>query len=153
MATESLYYFQVTAALIPAQGRIFIAQRPPHKKFGLLWEFPGGKVERGESLEESLIREIREELCWDIQVGELFKRIHTGQYDMVIDLYAFWCTIQGGSLCLREHVAYYWAHTSELQHFGFTRADDQLVLFLEQLAELPKGNLVVTSSWTPSRPS
>ena len=58
----------VTAALISSQGRLFVAQRPPWKKFGLLWEFPGGKVEPGEGLEQSLVREIKEELCLDIRV-------------------------------------------------------------------------------------
>ena len=65
----------VTAALIPSGGRLFVAQRPPWKKFGQLWEFPGGKVEFGEGLEESLVREIREELCIDIRVCGFFKTL------------------------------------------------------------------------------
>jgi 8-oxo-dGTP diphosphatase len=137
MKPESPRRFQVTAALITKQGKLFIAQRPPLKKYGLLWEFPGGKVESDESLEESLIREIDEELCWDIRVGDLFEHVRYVQDDLNIDLYAFWCAIRGGKFCLREHVKYYWAHPSELKNFGFTKADYKLVLSIERLSELP----------------
>lgn len=126
----------VTAAIIPSEGRLFIAQRPPGKKFGLLWEFPGGKVKLGESLRESLRREINEELCWGIQVGDLFQHIHHHYFDFAIDLYAFWCRICTGQLCLREHVAYHWASPAELRRFSFTAADRELVPLLEKLPNL-----------------
>jgi 8-oxo-dGTP diphosphatase len=129
---------QVTAALISAHGRLFIAQRPPAKKFGLLWEFPGGKVEPGEKLEDSLVREISEELCWHITVGKLFRRLRHNYSDFNIDLHAFWCSVTQGSLCLKEHVAYHWARIEELKHFQFTTADQQLICHLEQLTRLPQ---------------
>ncbi len=128
---------RVTAALIPSQGRLFVAQRPPWKKFGLLWEFPGGKVEPGESLQQSLVREIREELCLDITVRSLFKNICHEEEDFGIDLHAFWCEISGGTLCLSEHVAFRWANLSELKRIHLTRADCLLIPFLEDLPELP----------------
>jgi len=147
---------RVTAALIPFQGHIFIAQRPPHKKFGLLWEFPGGKVESGESLEDSLKREISEELCWDVQVGSLFQRIQCNHVDLAIDLYAFWCSILGGKLCLREHVAYHWAEARELRRFGFTEVDHQLVLMLQELSGFPEADMPVDPAaifFSPSQPA
>lgn len=122
----------VTAAIIPLDGRLFIAQRPPGKKFGLLWEFPGGKVELGETLQESLRREISEELCWGIQVGDLFRHIHHHYFDFSIELYAFWCTVCAGELCLREHIAYHWASPEELGSFSFTAADRELVSLLKK---------------------
>jgi 8-oxo-dGTP diphosphatase len=125
-------YLQVTAALITSGGRIFIAQRPPHKTSGLCWEFPGGKVEPGEQLEEALMREIREELCWDIRVGKLFQTIRHRSNSFGIDLHAFWCSIYGGSLKLREHVACHWARIEELKRFELTEADRQLALLMEQ---------------------
>jgi 8-oxo-dGTP diphosphatase len=137
MKPETSIHRQVTAALIPVEGKLFIAQRPPLKKFGLLWEFPGGKVEADETLEASLMREIEEELCWNIRVGDLFERIEYRQPDLNIDLYAFWCTVKGGMLCLKEHVKYCWASPGELRNFGFTKADFQLVLSIEKLKELP----------------
>ncbi len=126
---------KVTAALIPSQGRLFVAQRPPCKKFGLLWEFPGGKVEPGESLEQSLIREIREELCLDIKVLGLFRTIRQQEAEPSIDLHAYWCEISGGTLCLSEHVAFMWANISELKQINLTRADRLLIPFLESLPE------------------
>lgn len=128
---------RVTAALITVEGRLFIAQRPPQKKFGLQWEFPGGKVEPGERLEDSLVREIREELCWEITVGELFRSLQHCYLDFNIDLYAYWCRIRSGQLCLREHVSYRWARVKELREFNFTSADRHLLDCLERLPELP----------------
>lgn len=129
---------QVTAALIVVRSRLFIGQRPPTKKFGLQWEFPGGKVESGEKLEDSLIREIKEELCWDVDVSELFRHVPHDYSDFSIDLFAYWCTIRNGCLCLREHVAYHWAYLAELDNFHFTTADKQLVRYLQELDELPQ---------------
>ena len=136
--------FTVTAALIPSRGRVFIAQRPPHKKFGLLWEFPGGKVESGESLEASLVREIGEELCWNIEVGDLFQHVRLRLQEIALDLYAFWCKVQGGSLCLKEHVAFCWAYPHELSRFEFTWADKSLVDSLEKLPGIPEGIVIHT---------
>ncbi len=137
MDTKTPGTFKVTAALITSEGRIFIAQRPPNKKFGLCWEFPGGKVESGESLEASLVREIGEELCWEIRVGELFEHVHFNLQDFILDLFAFWCTIEGGTLHLREHVAYRWATPKELRQFDFTLADQRLVASLEKVSAVP----------------
>ncbi len=127
----------VTAALISSQGRLFVAQRPPWKKFGLLWEFPGGKVEPGEGLEQSLVREIKEELCLDIRVRGLFKKVSQEEPDFAIDLHAYWCAIYGGTLCLAEHVAFMWANLSELKQIDFTQADRLLIPFLESLPVFP----------------
>lgn len=132
------HYPRVTAALITMNDRLFIAQRPPHKRFGLSWEFPGGKVEPGETLEESLAREIHEELCWEIVVKDLFKFIPHRQEEFCIDLYAFWCTIVGGELHLQEHVAYRWVSPGELNAYVFTQADRALSAFLIALPALPQ---------------
>jgi len=128
---------RVTAALISVGGRLFIAQRPPMKKFGLQWEFPGGKVEPGEGLRDSLIREIKEELCWEISVGKLFRCLRYSYPDFNIELYAYWCAIKEGRLCLKEHIAYRWTCLEELRRFDFTTADRQLIDHLEGLSELP----------------
>jgi 8-oxo-dGTP diphosphatase len=127
----------VTAALISSQGRLFVAQRPPWKKFGLLWEFPGGKVEPGEDLEQSLVREIKEELCLDIRVRGLFKKISQQEPDFAIDLHAYWCVVCGGTLRLIEHIAFMWANLSEMKLIDFTQADRLLIPFLESLREFP----------------
>ena len=127
----------ITAALISSKGRLLLARRPPEKKFGLLWEFPGGKVEPGEGLEEALVREIREELCLDIKVGALFKAVSRREPGFEVDLHAYWCEIRVGTLCLKEHVALIWATLSELKGLALTRADCLLMPFLEELGEFP----------------
>jgi len=140
---ESIYY-RVTAALITVHGRLFIAQRPPNKKFGLCWEFPGGKVDLDESLEHCLQREIREELNWEIRVGELFEHIRHEQDTFRIDLFAFWSGICGGRLELREHVACDWVSVPALHRYAFTQADRLLIERLERLASLPDSSTLTT---------
>lgn len=133
----------VTAALIASNGRLFVAQRPPWKRFGLLWEFPGGKVEPGEKREHSLVREIREELCLDITICSFFRTISHSDEDFAIDLHAYWCAVHGGRFCMKDHVAFKWARVSELRDLDLTIADRMLIPFLEQIPELPDhvGNL------------
>jgi 8-oxo-dGTP diphosphatase len=127
----------VTAALIPSDGRLFVAQRPPWKKFGALWEFPGGKVESGEGLEESLVREIREELCIDIHVRGFFKTLSHSRGDFTIDLHTYWCAVYGGKIRLTEHTAFKWASLSELKTLPLTEADRLLIPYLENLLSMP----------------
>jgi len=94
-------------------------------------------VEPGEGLEESIVREIKEELCLDICVRGLFRHIRQQDRDFSIDLHAFWCEICGGTLRLLEHVAFMWANISELNRIDFTKADRLLIPHLEELGELP----------------
>jgi len=122
---------RVTAALIQRHEQFLLVQRPPGKAFELYWEFPGGKVEPGETLQGSLRREIKEELCWDVRVGELFHKVFCRMNLLSIELYSFWCRITGGNLFLREHVSFCWAHPKELRHFLFTQADRELARMLE----------------------
>jgi 8-oxo-dGTP diphosphatase len=128
---------QVTAALIPSRGRLFIAQRPAGKRFGLCWEFPGGKLQPGESLQACLEREISEELNWKIHVEELFHCVHYRRGDLAFDLYAFWSRVRWGELELREHVACSWVRVDQLRYFPLTAADRRLIGLLEQLPTLP----------------
>ena len=137
MTQNDLTPLQVTAALITMSGRLLITQRPPHKKFGLLWEFPGGKQENGETLESCLRREIREELALEIQVGDLFKKVCHDHSDFKIHLYAYWCHIVSGNMQLYEHVAYRWAKFGDLHQYTFTAADRDLVAALQQLRFSP----------------
>ncbi len=130
----------VTAALMSVDGRIFVAQRPSWKKFGLKWEFPGGKVEPGERLEDSLVREIREELCLDIAVHGFFRTVSYEEKDFAIKLHAFWCCVTGGMLCLKEHAAFRWVKGPELWEIDLTGADLLLIPFLERLDDFPESH-------------
>ena len=113
-------------------GRVFTARRPPGKSAGLMWEFPGGKIENGETPEESLVREIREELCWDIRVDGFFHLVRRPEPQRELELYAFWCSVIGGDLNLREHVAFRWATPEELYLLDLTPADRELIPLIER---------------------
>lgn len=130
----------VTAALLLRGNRLFIARRPPDKRFGLYWEFPGGKVEPGESLEASLQREIDEELGLRIEVGAPFHVVRCRKPKLMIDLHAYWCTIIGGTLVLNEHVDYAWVSLRDLRAYSFTEADCGLIPLLEKLNLQPADN-------------
>ncbi len=116
----------VVAAIIIDQGKVFATQRG-YGDFKDGWEFPGGKVEPGESAQEALVREIREELDIEIQAGEL---LHTVEYDYPgFHLYmeCCLCRIISGEIRLREHEAARWLGASELWSVEWLPADVEVV--------------------------
>ena len=120
----------VTAALIRDKEKILIAKRGRGKKFGSQWEFPGGKLDRDETPEACLRREIREELNLEIQVEEHFCTVPHQYPDFKIELMAFWCSIIGGSLKLEEHEQVRWVTVSEMEEYDFVEADVNVVAAL-----------------------
>ena len=126
MATE------VVAALIWDGDRFLACQRPPHKARGLLWEFVGGKVEPGESREEALIRECREELDVTVSVGDTFMEVDHVYPDITVHLTLFTAAIAEGKLQPLEHNDVRWITVDEIDNYTFCPADDEI------LAELKK---------------
>jgi 8-oxo-dGTP diphosphatase len=124
----------VTAALIQKDGTLLIAQRGRGKRFGWQWEFPGGKVRKGEAPEECLRREIKEELNLDIHVEKLFCTVSHRYADFDIELMVFWCSIAGGTLKLAEHEKVHWVTLSALKQYRFLEAD---LAVIEALADGP----------------
>ena len=118
---------EVVAALICREGRFFIAQRPPHKKRGLLWEFVGGKVEPGETKKEALVRECREELGVEVSVGEeYFSLVHTYP-DLTVHLTLFYATIPEGEPQRLEHERFSWITPEEISLYEFCPADQTIL--------------------------
>ncbi|MBL9205412.1 MAG: (deoxy)nucleoside triphosphate pyrophosphohydrolase [Opitutaceae bacterium] len=115
----------VVCALIERKGRVLIAQRPPHKHLALVWEFPGGKIEAGETAPEAVRREIREELRCEIRVGDpLPSAVHT--YPTVtIELIPFLATLDEDSDLPHpvEHCAIKWVLPEELALHDLAPAD------------------------------
>ena len=117
---------RVVAAVIRDANRIFATARG-YGEFKGGWEFPGGKIEEGESPQEALVREIREELDTDILVGDL---IDTVEYDYPafhLSMDCFWCTIKNGKLTLKEAEAARWLTVETLDSVDWLPADRGLI--------------------------
>ena len=113
----------VVAALIWDKERFLICQRPANKARALLWEFVGGKVEAGESLQEALIRECREELSITVAVDDVFMDVIHEYPDITVHLTLFNSRIAEGVPTLLEHNDLRWICVDEIDNFDFCPAD------------------------------
>ena len=118
---------QVVAALIWDQDRFLACQRPAHKARGLLWEFVGGKVEPGETKEEALIRECKEELDVTISVSEPFMELVHVYPDLTVELTLFHATIREGTPQKLEHNDIRWLRVAEIDDYIFCPADEEIL--------------------------
>jgi len=124
---------EVVAALIWRGERFLACQRPIHKARGLLWEFVGGKVEPGETLEQALVRECREELDITVVPGEIFMEV-THQYpDLTVHLTLFHAALPEGEPKAMEHNDLRWITVQEIDQLTFCPADEEILERLKQL--------------------
>ena len=114
---------KVVAALIRENGKFMIFQRPAHKTRGLLWEFVGGKVEPGETKEEALRRECREELGVEIEVKEVYMELVHEYPDMTVELTLFEAVIRSGTPQKLEHADIRLISPAQIDDFDFCPAD------------------------------
>lgn len=121
----------VVAALIWDGPRFMICQRPANKARALLWEFVGGKTEAGETLEDALIRECREELDITVSVGDIFTQVIHEYPDIHIRLTLFNCKIAEGTPKLLEHNDLKWILPSEIPDFDFCPADKDILTLIQ----------------------
>jgi len=132
MANEYPTLLVVACALVDADRRVLIAQRPEHKNMGGLWEFPGGKVEAGESPEAALIRELKEELDIDTREACLapltFTSFSYEKFHLLMPLYV--CRKWQGSPQTLEHTALKWVRPQRLRDYPMPPADEPLVAHL-----------------------
>jgi 8-oxo-dGTP diphosphatase len=114
---------EVTAAIILRNNHVLMTRRSQDQRLGGFWEFPGGKVEGGESLEECLVREIKEELNLKVSIDQKsFESIH--HYDSgSIKLISFKCSIMSGTIKLSVHDQYQWIPISEVTSCKLAPAD------------------------------
>ncbi len=122
---------QVVAALIWQNGRFLICRRPAHKTRGLLWEFVGGKVEKGETKEQALVRECREELAVEIQVFDVYMQVVHPYPDMTVELTLFNAAIAAGEPQLLEHCELAWITPQEIDRYDFCPADVEILAKLK----------------------
>lgn len=122
---------EVVAAIITHNGRVFATQRG-YGEFKDGWEFPGGKMEPGETPQQALVREIQEELDTEIEVGELVETVEYDYPGFHLTMHCFLCTIRSGDLVLKEHEAARWLTREELDDVDWLPAD---VAVAEKLKE------------------
>jgi 8-oxo-dGTP diphosphatase len=115
----------VACAIIKKNGMILVAQRSASMNMPLKWEFPGGKINSGETPAQCLKRELMEELCIEVDVGQPLPSV-TYQYPVFsVTLFPFICAIIGGRLTLNEHKAVAWVSPDDLHTLDWTEADFQ----------------------------
>ncbi|WP_378954134.1 8-oxo-dGTP diphosphatase MutT [Pelosinus sp. sgz500959] len=130
---------RVTSAIIIKDNKILITQKGLQGRFAKKWEFPGGKIDAGETPEECIVRELFEELQIRIEVDAFFgKCIHKYPEGENIVL-AYFCTWHSGNITLTEHSAYQWVTVEELSQYDFTPAD---ILLADKLQLEIKGKSI-----------
>ena len=129
---------KVVAALIWDDDKFMICQRPAHKARALLWEFVGGKVEPGETKEQALIRECREELAVTLSVGDVFMDVVHEYPDITVHLTLFNATIREGIPQKLEHNDIQWITPAQIPYYDFCPADEEILLRIIQKAAVKK---------------
>lgn len=124
---------EVVAAIITHNDQIFATQRG-YGEFKDGWEFPGGKMEPGETPQQALMREIREELDTEIEVGSLVETVEYDYPNFHLTMHCFLCTIRSGELVLKEHETAKWLTRAELDSVDWLPADVKVVEKLKVLA-------------------
>ena len=124
---------EVSAGLIFREGKLLITQRHADAHLGGLWEFPGGKREAGETFQECLVRELREELGIEVRVRELFESVTHTYPEKTVHLKFFVCELIGGEATPLGCAQLKWVNLPELKDHSFPEADSRLLERLHRL--------------------
>ena len=122
---------KVVAAIIAEKGRIFATQRG-YGEFKDGWEFPGGKIEEGETPQQALVREIQEELDTEVEVGDLLGTVEYDYPTFHLSMQCFLCRIKSGRLNLKEHEAARWLAEDELDSVDWLPADIEVLEWISR---------------------
>ena len=122
---------KVVAAIIAQEGRIFATQRG-YGEFKDGWEFPGGKIEEGETPQQALVREIQEELDTEVEVGDLLGTVEYDYPTFHLSMQCFLCRIKSGRLNLKEHEAARWLAEDELDSVDWLPADIEVLEWIRR---------------------
>lgn len=126
----------VAAVISNSEGRMLITRRAPDKIFPGEWEFPGGKVEEGESAEDALLREIQEELGVAVSIGDrMLEWEHEYKDRWKVCLSAYSCAWNGGTLALAAHDAYDWVLSEDFDNYKFVDGERELLAVLKNEKE------------------
>ena len=133
---------RVVAAIIIEKGKVFATQRG-YGEFKDGWEFPGGKIEEGETPEQAIVREIEEELDTEIEVVELLDKVEYDYPKFHLSMDCFVCRIKSGDLVLKEHEAAKWLTKEELYSVDWLPADFGIVREIEEYIK----NVAMQNMW------
>ena len=131
-AEKALKHIEVVAAIILDGDRIFATQRGYGKWRGW-WEFPGGKVQVGESREDALVREIKEELDATLVIDRFYTTVDYDYPDFHLTMHCYLCHLTDGHYTLKEHLAARWLTAETLQTVQWLPADEELVQNLSSM--------------------
>jgi len=118
---------EVTCAIIVHQNKILVTQRNSTSDHPMKWEFPGGKINTGETAEDCIIREIREELEIEIEIQDKMTSVNYDYGFRQIRLYPFLCSLKTGTIKLTDHHDFMWATLTYLEKIDFAEADKKLI--------------------------
>ena len=121
---------EVVAAIIVKENTVFVAQRRDGE-FRNLWEFPGGKIEKGENAVQALHREIQEELDITVTIESLFQEVHYAYPTFYLHLQCFLCTIGSEKITLKEHVSSRWLTRDQLDEVTWLPANKNIISSLK----------------------
>ncbi len=120
-------HHDVAVGVVRRNGRVLIARRPEEGLLGGLWEFPGGKVEEGETPAEAMVRELREEMGIEVRAGEPIERVEHAYSHFRITLFAFYARLLKGTPRPRSASAWTWATPEELSGYAFPAANQRVL--------------------------
>lgn len=123
---------EVVAAIVQDGARIFATQRG-YGEFKDGWEFPGGKLEAGETCQQALARELREELDMEVEIGELFETVEYDYPNFHLTMHCFLCKLKNRDYILKEHEAAKWLAPEELDSVAWLPADLGLIEKLKDI--------------------
>ena len=129
--TDEIKTIEVVPAIIRHGDKVFATQRG-YGEFEGGWEFPGGKMEPGETPPQALIREIKEELDTEIEVGELIETVENDYPKFHLTMHCFMCTVKSGHLILKEHEAAKWLTKNTLDSVDWLPADEGIIDKIKQ---------------------
>ena len=122
---------EVVAAIIRDGNKIFATQRG-YGDYKDGWEFPGGKIEPGETPQQALVREIKEELDTEVAVGDYLTTIEYDYPAFHLSMQCFWCKIVEGALVLKEHEAAKWLNAADLDSVAWLPADQMIIEMIKK---------------------
>lgn len=128
---KELPHYNIGTGLIWDEGYLFIDRRAENGLLGGLWEFPGGKIEAGETPQEAVKREIREETSLEVEVGDFFMQVQHAYSHFKITLHVYHCLYRGGEARLTAGTDWRWVKPEELKYYAFASANKKIIQKLE----------------------